>query len=236
MADNSIPFQQRLTNHLMRELGPEYVKKHMQLSEALGQQTKQYEAEYGYDSSKWPKGVVDKMMKESKQIIDMLIPKHLQQLEEDLSDIESANQGYDDVEPSLRRIYPEHVGRMERGQVQRVEEPRAPAPQPQAPTPEPSKTKEPPRPAMAAPAQKPGEVKQPKMVVTAGPSALRQREHQPSAFEKAVASQRDKWEKEGLFTPPPMQDIAKQRLLQLHDKEEEEVPVSLPEAVNPTAR
>lgn len=236
MADKQLPIHQRLVNHLMQEMGQEAVDKHLQYVDSVTQNVQRYKSKYGQDRSRWPKDVLNQMYRENGQIEDMLIPKHLREANDRLSELESVQADYPGIEQLLRKENPDLVARMERGQVQRIEEPRAPTPQPQAPTPEPSKTKEPPRPAMVAPAQKPGEVKQPKMVVTAGPSALRQRERQPSAFEKAVASQRDKWEKEGLFTPPPMQDIAKQRLLQLHDKEEEEVPVSLPEAVNPTAR
>lgn len=53
---------------------------------------------------------------------------------------------------------------------------------------------------------------------------------------EAMRKQPPAWTKEDKPKTNTMQDIAKQRLLQIHNKEEADVPVSIPEAINPTGR
>lgn len=227
----------RAIRHLKQEIGAEGLERYKMIDDLVKKHVNDYYERHNADPTKWPYGERERMDREAEGLVDTLTPPHLRKAFDTLYELEATGRSQDPAttERALRQQYPEFVARMERGEVKRTEEPRPNTPQTNTVTPIPAKNIQVAQPTVNVQVQKPIEVKPPKTTVVAGPSYLRQRERQLTPFEKAVATQRDKWEKEGLFTPPSMQEIAKQRMAQMQEQKQEE-PVSMAEEANPTVR
>lgn len=230
-SGGNLPFSESLAAHLRKELGPNAVHRYEASNEATDKLFDQYASRLGIsDANKWPAADRFKYYSDLDKLESMFIRPHEQQLFTQLYDLEATDPMWEPetTERTLRQQYPDLVARMERKQVQPIEEPRAPVMQPKPPVMPPVRKAEPVPPPMKSPAQKPAQVMPPKA--------------KPAGMEQRMANFLGGLEKEGYLKMPTQAEIAQERLRNMMQERErelrarEEVPVSLPEAVNPTGR
>lgn len=234
-SGGKLPFSESLAEHLRKELGPNAEHRYEASNEATDKLFDQYASRLGIsDANKWPAADRFKYYSELDNLENMFIRPHERELFTQLYDLEATDPMWEPetTERTLRQQYPDLVARMERGQVQPVQEPRAPVMQPKPPTMPPVRKAEPVPPPMKSPAQKPAQVMPPKA--------------KPAGMEQRMANFLGGLEKEGYLKMPTQADLDKQiaqerlrNMMQERERElraRDEVPVSLPEAVNPTGR
>lgn len=228
-SGSNTPFPEALAAHLRKELGPNAEHRYQASNEAGDKLFQQYADKYKTeDANKWPAAERFKYYSDLDKLEEMLVRPHEQKLFAQLYDLEATDPMWEPetTERTLREQYPDLVARMERGQVQPVQEPRAPVMQPKPPVMPPVRKAEAVPPAPKAPVQKPAQVTPPR--------PMTETEKGLSRFQQQMAEQfKD-------IKPPTQQDLAKERLRNMMYERERElrarpvVPVSLPEAVNPT--
>ena len=232
-SGGKLPFSESLANHLRKELGPNAVHRYDAYHDVFNKLRDQYADKYG-DWEDWPESEYLKFKAEDASFRPMFVRPHEQKLFEQLESLEATDPMWEPetTERTLRQQYPDLVARMERKQVQPIEEPRAPVMQPKPPVMPPVRKAEPVPPPMKSPAQKPAQVMPPKA--------------KPAGMEQRMANFLGGLEKEGYLKMPTQADLDKQiaqerlrNMMQERERElraRDEVPVSLPEAVNPTGR
>lgn len=234
-SGGNLPFSESLAAHLRKELGPNAVHRYEASNEATDKLFEQYADKYKTeDANKWPTADRFKYYSDLDKIEEMFARPHERQLFTQLYDLEATDPMWEPetTERTLRQQYPDLVARMERGQVQPVQEPRAPVMQPKPPVMPPVRKAEAVPPPLKSPAQKPAQVTPPKA--------------KPSDMEQRVAGFLGVLEKEGYLKMPTQADIDKQiaqerlrnmmREREVELRVQPELPVSLPEAVNPTGK
>lgn len=229
-SGGNTPFSESLAAHLRKELGPNAVHRYEAYNEANDKLFDESAKKYGGDLRKWPAAEQSKFLSGSGQLEEMLIRPHEQKLFAQLYDLEATDPMWEPetTERTLRQQYPDLAARMERGQVQPIEEPRAPVMQPKPPTMPPVRKAEAVPPPVKAPAQRPAQVTPPRQ---------RQMTENEKALQRTGQYLQEQFKD---IKPPSQQDLAKERLRNMmYEKERElrardQVPVSLPEAVNPT--
>jgi hypothetical protein len=234
-SGGNLPFSESLAAHLRKELGPNAEHRYEASNEATDKLFEQYANKYKTeDALKWPAADRFKYYSDLDNLENMFIRPHERELFTQLYDLEATDPMWEPetTERTLRQQYPDLVARMERGKVQPVQEPRAPVMQPKPPVMPPVRKAEPVQPPMKPPTQKPAQVTAPKA--------------KPASMEQRMAGFLGGLEKEGYLKMPTQADVNKQiaqnRLRNMMQERElelrarDEVPVSLPEAVNPTGR
>lgn len=204
-----LPFSSRLATSLRKEAGPNVSHRVDAFTAASNQLWDETSSKYGKNNQTWPAAVRENYFKTLGSLRSMFVSPQEDKMMSSILDVEEQDPADRRAEEYLRAQYPEETARMETSEAY-------PTPTPMPPVAAPVKK--------APPIQKPLHPKMPKEP----PIGSRA----PTAFEKAVMAQRDKWEKEGLFTPPSMQEIARERLAVL--KRPEEAAIPLPEETNPT--
>lgn len=235
-SGKKLPFPEELANHLRKELGQNAVHRYSANNEASSQLYQETADRLGeHNAMKWPAVERDKYYQQLKELESMFVRPHEKEKFNALDDLEQTDPMWEPetTERTLRQQYPDLVSRMERGQVQPVTEPqqRLPTPQPQkAVVAPPMRTAPPtPKPAMV-PVQKPAQVMPPRQ---------RQMTENEKALQRTGQYLQEQFKD---IKPPTQQDLAKERLRNMmYEREQElrardQVPVSLPEAVNPTGR
>ena len=242
------PFVDSLADHLRKELGPNAIHRYEAYNSATEQLFDQFADKYGDDFKKWPKGEVSKYESNLEKLESMFARPHEKELFATLESLEMTDPLWEPeiTERTLRQQYPELSARMERGQVQPVVEPqqRLPTPQPKMPTVAPPMRTAPPTPKPTmVPAQKPAKVTSPygkyADTIRGFEEAARKGAYKPASADWREKMARDLEEME---QQAEKQRIAQERLRGMMRQEEpalrprDEVPMSLPEAVNPTGR
>jgi len=234
-SGGNLPFSESLAEHLRKELGPNAVHRYEASNEATNKLFDQYADKYRTDDpNEWPAVDRFKYYSDLDKLEEMFARPHERQLFAQLFDLEATDPMWEPetTERTLRQQYPDLVGRMERKQVQPIEEPRAPVMQPKPPAKAPVRKAEAVPPPLKSPAQKPAQVTPPKT--------------KPTGMEQRMVGFLGGLEKEGYLKMPTQADLDKQiaqerlrNMMQERERElraRDEVPVSLPEAVNPTGR
>jgi hypothetical protein len=242
------PFSETLAEHLRKELGPNAVHRYEAYSDSAGQLFDQFADKYGGDLKDWPESEQRKYFADYDKLESMFTRPHERKLFTVLEDIEATDPLWEPetTERTLRQQYPDLVSRMETGRVQPVAEPqqRLPTPQPQKPTIAPPMRTAPPTPKpVVAPVQKPAQVTSPygkyADTIKGFEEMARKGAYKPSSTDWREKMARDL---EDMEEQAEKQRIAQERLRGMMREEEpmlrgkSDVPVSLPEAVNPTGR
>lgn len=241
MADKHIA--DRAIDHLKQEIGDEGLQRYKMIDDLVRKHVNSYYERYNSDPTKWPYGERERMDREAEGLVDTLTPPHLRKAFDTLYELEATGRSQDSAttERALRQQYPEFVARMERGQVQPIEEPRAITKQPAqqyAPATQP-------KPATIMPVRK-TEVAPalPKQTAQKPVQVMPPRQRKTDNLEQRVTGFFSGLEKEGYWKTPTQDDIDKQiaqeRLRNMMYEQKRKAqerpiePVSLPEDVERT--
>lgn len=253
MADKFLA--DRAAEHLRREIGPQGLERYNMIEDVVNKHWKDYYERYNSDISKWPYGEYERLQRETEGLVNSLTPPHLKKAFEQLDDLSVIDPNWPDAEEAARKVDPELIARMERNQVQPVQEPATPrmergqvkpAQEPRAPVSKPTTTS---RTTTVSPpvkllTQKPAQVTPVAQPYGKYAETIKGFENLASkgAYKPASSDWREKMVKdlEEMERQSENQKIAQQRLGAMMKQQEpaprakDLMPVSLPEDVNRT--
>jgi hypothetical protein len=235
MADKHIA--DRAIEHLRQEIGKKGLERYDMIDSVINKHWNEYYNRYGKDLEKWPRGEYERLQTETEGLVDTLTPPHLKKAFDQLDDLSVVDPNWPDAEQMVRKYGPDLVARMERGQIQPIEEPRAITKQPAQQYAPATQSK----PAIVMPVRK-TEIAPalPKQTAQKPIQVTPPRQRKTDNLEQRVAGFFSGLEKEGYWKTPTQDDINKQiaqerlRNMVYDQKRKEQEPVSLPEDINRT--